>query len=272
MSEQIPDEVAHWNWEAAFWDDYTAGAPADDVQFLIEEAQASGSPVLEIGCGTGRSLIPIAKAGVAIVGLDLSPLMLAKAREKIAKLGADTQQRIELVEGDLRDFSLGREFRLVTVTYVFFFLTSPEDQRQALRGIHRHLRDDGRLILINVDPKPEIIAAQLSPVGMCLQKATEYVRQDTGQRVVVWRAREVDFEHQLLTTLEIHEELDGEGRTVRREHNALTSRFSYRYEMQYLLELCGYRVEALYGDFRRGTFKAGGLQIWIARKEPVKSG
>jgi len=76
----------------------------------------------------------------------------------------------------------------------------------------------------------------------------------------------------LLTTLEIHEELDGEGRTVRREHNALTSRFSYRYEMQYLLELCGYRVEALYGDFRRGTFKAGGLQIWVARKEPVNSG
>ena len=46
----------------------------------------------------------------------------------------------------------------------------------------------------------------------------------------------------------------------------LTLRYVYRYEMRYLLELCGYKVEALYGDFQRGSFRYGGEQIWVARK------
>jgi SAM-dependent methyltransferase len=266
MSEQIHDEVAHWNWEATFWDDYTADVPEEDIHLLIEEAQASGSPVLEIGCGTGRSLIPIAQSGIAITGLDLSPLMLAKAREKIAELDIETQKRIELVEGDLRDFSLGRQFTLVTITYSFFFLTTPEDQRRALRCVYDHLLEGGHLILIHDDPKPDVIAARLSPLGTSLQKTNEFTRRATGNRVVVWRAYEVDLERQLTKTLEILEELDAEGRVVERIHKTLTSRFTYRYEMHYLLELCGYSIEALYGDFRRGPFKPGGRQVWVARK------
>ena len=266
MSQHIPDQVAHWNWEATFWDDYTSNAPEEDIHFLIEGAQASGSPVLEIGCGTGRSLIPIAQSGISITGLDLSPAMLAKAREKIAELAVETQKRIELVEGDLREFSLGQRFALVTITYAFFFLTTPEDQRQALRSIHKHLLEGGHLILINDDPKPEVIAARLSSLGTSLEKSNEFVRRTTGNRVVVWRAREVDLERQLTKTLEILEELDAEGRVVERMHKTLTSRFTYRYEMHYLLELCGYSIEALYGDFRRGPFKPGGRQIWVTRK------
>jgi ubiquinone/menaquinone biosynthesis C-methylase UbiE len=267
MSDAIPDEVAHWNWEAGFWDDYIADAPDEDVHWLIAEAQASGSPVLEIGCGTGRSLIPIAQSGISIVGLDLSPSMLAKARAKIAELDVETQQRIELVEGDLRSFSLGRRFPLVTITYAFFFLTTPQDQRQALRCIHLHLLEGGHLILINDDPKLEVIAARLGPLGTSLQKSAEFIRQATGHRVVVWRAREVDLERQLAKTLEILEEVDPDGRVIERRYNTLTSRFTYRYEMHYLLELCGYRIEALYGDFHRGPFQPGGRQIWVARKE-----
>ena len=145
MSEQIPDEVAHWNWEATFWDDYTAKVPKEDIHFLIEEAQTLGSPVLEIGCGTGRSLIPIAQSGMSITGLDLSPDMLDKAREKIAKIDIDIQSRIVLVECDIRDFSLGRQFPLVAITYAFFFLTTPRDQRRALRCIYNHLLEGGHL-------------------------------------------------------------------------------------------------------------------------------
>ena len=266
MSQHIPDEVAHWNWEAIFWDDYTSNTPEEDIHFLIEEAKASGSPVLEIGCGTGRSLIPIAQSGISITGLDLSPAMLAKAHEKIAELDVETQKRIELVVGDLRNFSLRQRFTLVTITYAFFFLTTPEDQRQALRSIHKHLLAGGHLILINDDPKPEVIAARLSSLGTSLQKSNEFIRRTTGNRVVVWRAREVDLERQLTKTLEILEELDAEGRVVERMHKTLTSRFTYRYEMHYLLELCGYSIEALYGDFRRGPFKPGGRQIWVTRK------
>jgi hypothetical protein len=192
--------------------------------------------------------------------------MLAKAREKIAALDVATQQRIELVEGDLRNFSLGQRFSLVTITYAFFFLTTPQAQREALRCIHQHLLEGGQLILINDDPKPEVIAARLSPLGTSLQKSTEFIQQATGHRVVVWQAREVDLERQLTHTHEILDVLKPDGEIVERRHQTRTSRFTYRYELHYLLELCGYRIEALYGDFHRGPFKPGGRQIWVARK------
>jgi len=46
-------------------------------------------------------------------------------------------------------------------------------------------------------------------------------------------------------------------------------RFTFRYEMQYLLELCGFTVEALYGDFDGRPFRPGGAQIWVARPAPA---
>jgi ubiquinone/menaquinone biosynthesis C-methylase UbiE len=267
MNQSHQSNIPHWNWEANFWDDYTANSPDDDVRFLVDEAQKAGAPVLEIGCGTGRVVIPIAQAGINITGLDFSPQMLANAREKIANLDLDVRGRIELVEGDMRDFSLGRQFNLIAVTWCFFFLTTPVDQQKTLRCIHTHLRPRGRLILINTDPKVELIAARLGPLGTALEKTDEFVLQANGHRVVVWRSREIDLEPQLTKTIEIHEELDIDGRVIQRTQKKLTSRFTYRYEMQYLLELCGYRIEALYGDFKRGPFEPGELQIWVARKK-----
>ena len=68
-----------------------------DVAFYVQEARQAGSPVLELACGTGRVLIPIAHAGVPVVGLDSSPVMLSAARKKVARLREATRQRIELV-------------------------------------------------------------------------------------------------------------------------------------------------------------------------------
>jgi ubiquinone/menaquinone biosynthesis C-methylase UbiE len=268
MSEPNRDAVTYWNWEAPFWDAYVAGfAPEGEIQFFVEEAQQSGSPILEIGCGTGRTLIPVAESGMTIVGLDLSAAMLSKAREKISRLDMATQGRIELVEGDMRSFTLGRRFTLVTVTYAFFFLTTPEDQRRALRCIREHLLDNGRLIFINPDPKLDVIAAHLGPLGTALKKFDEFADPDSGHPVVIWHRREYDLERQLSKTDYLYEEMDADGRVIGKTYKTLTARFTYRYEMQYLLELCGYRIEALHGDFKRGPFQPGGFQIWVARKD-----
>ena len=55
----------------------------EDVRFYVEHARAAGSPVLELGCGTGRVLLPVAREGLVIIGVDLSVLMLAVCREKL---------------------------------------------------------------------------------------------------------------------------------------------------------------------------------------------
>jgi SAM-dependent methyltransferase len=252
---------------AATFYDYCFLGLEGDVQFYIEEARKAGSTILEIGCGTGRILLPIAETGIQVVGLDASATMLGILRNKLAKRSSELQSRVELVEGDMRNFSLGKRFDLVTIPYrAFLHLLSPKDQRQALACIREHLTDEGRLVFNVFDPNLELIAAGLSPLGSALRKESEFIHPETGHRVVVWFTGQYDPEPQLLRASFIFEELDHSGKVLAKTHSPLTLRYVYRFEMRYLLELCGYKVESLYGDFRRGPFQYGGEQIWIVQK------
>lgn len=251
---------------AAFYDYHYTGLEGD-VEFYVAEAVASGSPVLEIGCGTGRILIPVAEAGITMIGLDHTPAMLAVARRKIAQTSPETQRRIELVEGDMREFALPQRFRLIMIPYrAFLHLLTPADQRRALCCIREHLAEDGRLIFNVFDPDLDEIAAHIAPLGTALKKTCEFNHPDTGHRVILWDTRQYDPEGQRVNKYNIFEELDDDGTVLSKTYSPLTLRYVYRYEMQYLLELCGYQVQTLYGDFSRGPFRYGREQIWVACK------
>ena len=252
--------------DASLYDSYATGPTEEgDIQFYVAEARSADSPVLELGCGTGRILIPVAEAGVEIVGLDLAPAMLAVARHKIARLGAETQGRIRLVEGDMRDFSLGQRFNLIMIPFrAFHHLLTPEDQRLALGRIREHLAEKGRLVFNIFDPRLDLIAANSGPFGAPAQRLKEFTHPETAHRVVLWHSPHYDPEGQICEDPRVFEELDADGKVVARTHRSLILRYVHRYEMQHLLELCGFKIEALYGDFRRGPFRYGGEQVWVA--------
>jgi len=252
--------------DASFYDHYSTGLPGD-VEFYVAEARRAGSPVLELGCGTGRILIPVAEARVEIVGLDRAPSMLAVARAKVAQLSPKVQRRIRLVEGDMRDFDLGRRFTLAMIPYrAFLHLLTVEDQMCALRCVRDHLVDGGRLILNIFDPSLEIIVAHRGPLGASLKLESEFVHPETGHRVLVWDTRQYEREEQLLRQYFVFEELDEDGAMVAKRFTPLVLRYIFRYEMQHLLERAGFAIEALYGDFDRGPFRAGGEQVWVASR------
>jgi hypothetical protein len=193
--------------------------------------------------------------------------MLAIARQKVAVLPEETRNRIQLVESDMRRFDLGRQFSLIFIPFrAFLHLLTVEDQKQALACIHAHLKDGGRLVFNIFDPRLEIITAHSGPFGSALKKLQEVVHPHTGNRVLLWDSRQYDCERQVLTEDRLLEEVDASGQVVSRRYATLTLRFVYRYEMQHLLELCGFEIEALYGDFSRGPFRYGGEQVWIARR------
>lgn len=251
---------------AAFYDLHATGLPGDEA-FYREEARRSGGPVLELGCGTGRILLPIAEAGIPITGLDLSPEMLAVAGRKLAARPPDIQRRAELIPGDMRQFRLDRRFPLIIIPFrAFLHLLTPEDQRAALSCIHHHLTDGGRLIFNLFDPRLDLIAAHSGPLGAAAKPAGEFTHPETFHKFMIWDTRRYDVGRQVLEQYFIFEELDERGRVVGKTYSPLTLRYCFRYEIQYLLELCGFEVEALYGDFERGQFRAGGEQVWVARK------
>jgi ubiquinone/menaquinone biosynthesis C-methylase UbiE len=245
--------------------DYVATGVEGDVAFYVEEARSAGSPVLELGCGTGRILIPTAEAGVEVVGLDAAPDMLAIARHKLERLPPHVQSRVQFVEGDMRRFALDRPFSLVTIPYrAFLHNLNVEDQLQTLRRVRGHLSESGRLILNIFDPKVQNLAA--GKWSMPPDRCREFVHPRTGNRVLIKEAFTYDLERQMVEGAFLFDEIDATTeQIVGTIQSPLTLRYIFRYEMEHLLTLAGFRIEALFGDFKRGPFVAGGEQIWVAR-------
>ena len=248
--------------------DQLYGGGEEDVDFYTELATESGGPVLELACGTGRITLPVARAGIEIVGLDLSTDMLAIAREKLGAAAQDVRSRVHLVQSDMRDVDLGQRFRLIMIPFrAFLHLLTPEDEHKALRAIHRHLVPGGRLALNIFDPRLDLIAAHGGPLGSAIMRFGDALTHpETGNRILAYSTRRYDPERQLVDEYRVFEEIDGEGRVVDKHYAPLTLRYIYRYEMQYLLERCGFEIEALWGDWQRGPFRYGGEQIWLVRR------
>jgi ubiquinone/menaquinone biosynthesis C-methylase UbiE len=252
--------------DASYYDYYSTGVPGDEA-FYAAEALKAGSPVLELGTGTGRIAIPIAEKGVQVTGLDLSPSMLAVFRKKIQGLDPEVRERIELVHGDMRNFKLDKKFNLVMIPYrAFGYMYTVEDQLQALANVREHLVDEGKLIFNMFDPNLRIIADRMGSLGSAQTLIDEFIHPDTGLLVTVWDTRRYELEDQFVEQYFIFEEVNREGKMVSRQYVPLKLRYFYRFELQHLLERCGYRIEALYGDFNRAPFQSGREQIWVASK------
>ncbi len=118
----------------------------DDIDLYLNYAAVCGSPVLEIGCGTGRLLLPLAQQGFQLVGVDLSPAMLARARQSLEEQKMLSQ--VELVEANAQTLQLSQRFRLAFVGLnSFAHFTTRDAQRAVLAALHAHLLPGGLLIL-----------------------------------------------------------------------------------------------------------------------------
>ena len=241
--------------------------PLGDVDFFVQEASQAQGPVLELACGTGRVLIPVAEAGVEIMGLDLSAEMLDSARKKISALPRDVQQRITLVQGNMTSFSQEGFFALIMIPFnSLYLLDTPEAQRACLQQTYANLKPGGRLVFSVFDPNTHLITEHTGVLGSAVKRFKELADPRTGQRIIVYESRSYDLEAQTVHPEWVFETIDEQGVMVSREYTQVVLRYAYRYEMQYLLELCGFKVEALYGDFGRGPFRHGNQQVWIARR------
>ena len=239
-----------------------------DVEFFVEAAKDAGNPVLEVGCGTGRVLIPSARAGVDIIGLDLSAAMLDVCRGRLQQEGAAVQSRVQLVQADMRDFDLGRRFTLATLPFrPFQHLVTVEEERSCLASIRRHLVDGGRLILDLFNPSLDALVN--TTYGEEVGDEPEFSTPD-GRRVV---RRHKIVSHDRFAQVQqvelIYYVTHPDGRQERLVH-AFPMRYLFRFEAEHLLARCGFEVEHLYASFGRsayGTSDPGEL-IFVARKTP----
>jgi SAM-dependent methyltransferase len=251
---------------AEFYDYVAPYQTRQDVTFFVEAAQASGGPVLEAGCGTGRVLIPTARAGIHIFGIDLSPYMLDICERRVEQEPIEVQNRVQLDLADMRDFDLGQTFKLIMIPFrPFQHLIEVEDQIACLRCIQRHLADDGRFILDLFNPSLTFLGREIT--GEEVGDEPEFTMPD-GRRVLR-RNRVVkrDVFKQYQDVELIYYVTHPDGRTERNVH-AFPMRYLFRYEVEHLLARCGFEVETLYADYDKSPYgsKYPGELIFVAKK------
>lgn len=253
---------------AEFYDYVIPYRDREDVAFYVDAAKTSGGPVLEIGCGTGRILIPTAQAGINIVGMDASAQMLNICRERVQQEPDAVQQHVlDLVDADMRDFDFGQTFSLITVPFrPFQHLLTVEDQRACLKCIHQHLDDDGTLILDLFNPSLKVIGKD-DLCGKEMGGEPEFTMPD-GRRVIrTHKFVSMDLFNQINHVELIYSVTHPDGREERLVHR-FGMRYLYRFEAEHLLARCGFRVEHLYADYEKQPYGSTypGELIFVARK------
>ena len=210
----------------------------------LEAALRSGGPVLELACGTGRMLVPMAQSGVRITGLDLSDTMLAVARQRLVEAGVSAT----IVKGDMSRFSFPEPFAFVfSAINSLLHLTRTADLRSCFASVRRSLRADGRFMFDIFNFQPAYLA---TPESERL-KVGEY-ESDRFGRYVIEETLRYDAATQVVQK-SFHYSAEGapDFRVVR-----FSLRVIFPEELEVLLALEGLRLETRFGDRSGAPFTA----------------
>jgi SAM-dependent methyltransferase len=249
---------------ARIYDDWQEGRWGNrDLVLWTELAKQADGPILELACGTGRLVLPLAREGLDVTGLDLSQNMLTIARQKLAQEPAEVQARLKLVDGDMSKFSLDRKFGLIFIAFRSFQnLLERENQRSCLECCREHLMPKGRFALNIFNPN----LSKISQPGEVHFDFGESLMSD-GNRLRHTADTTYDTVNQLLSARMNFDVIDASGKVSAHEY-PLELRYYFRFEMEWMLEACGFEVEALYGNFDKSPLQADSPEmIFVARRK-----
>ena len=225
---------------ARLYDPWSASV-IEDISFYVDEALASGGPVVELGVGTGRIAVPTALAGIRVIGVDSSAGMLAVCAEHGREAGVEALLDLRL--GDLRRPPVDERVPLVTCPFrAFLHLQTDDDRLAGLGSAHRLLRPGGRFVFDVFTPGQDDIE----------ETDGRWIEREPG----IFERADWDLEERSLTL------------SVRgdRGESAMTLWWLEPERWHVLIAEAGFELDACYGWFDRRPFAGGEDSVWIARK------
>lgn len=215
----------------------------DDLDVIGELAATANGPVLELGCGSGRVLAPLAEAGYEATGVDLSQPMLEMAQSRLADI---PNHRVTLWHGDMRQATNapGGPFGLAAFTLNgLMHLPSLETQRHALESAAATLRPGGMLFVDIMHPVPDQL--RFLSDGPQLERSWP---TDDGGTIDKWSYRTFNASEQMIDTVLWYDSIDPDG-SLRRVRTSFTMRYLHEAEFRLLLELTGFEDVRVFGDY-----------------------
>ncbi len=226
----------------------------EDIKFFSEMAKIHGEGgILELGVGTGRVALSLAKDGHYVTWLDSSPAMLEVLELKTAILDKCARERIHSVVGDMAGFSLERKFTLIIIPFnAFQHLLTPLQQESCFTSVKHHLAVGGRFIVTMFNPDIWLIAdrSRNSERRFCAER----IEESSGEVIRHYEELSYDIPEQTFSTRFTFERWSSDGKLISTEVETFRFRWNFRYEMEHLLRICGFEVEAIFGNYERAPF------------------
>lgn len=242
----------------------------EDVRFYVDLAEERGGPVLEYGCGNGRISIPLARSGLAVTGVDLSPEMIGDLRARLASEPADVKARVTLRRADMRTAALGRRFPLILCPFnAFLHLYTREDVERFLARVRAHLAPRGELCFDVSVPEPSELARD--PARAYFAPRFRYPGADGGEGEMVRYSERFDYDRWrqvLFVAMEFAPAGGGDPWMT-----PLAHRQFYPQELEALLHYNGFEITELYGDFfRNAPASDSRVMVLRCRTKPGRRG
>ncbi|MGB7341407.1 MAG: class I SAM-dependent methyltransferase [Phototrophicaceae bacterium] len=238
--------------------DGEVGDRTDDIQLYSVLANTYGDPILDVGCGTGRVLLPLAQEGYRVEGIDTSREMLNRLDNKLNAL-PHLKDYLTYTHGDVFDFAPDKHYQLILMTYnALMHFHDQESQIKLLKKLHSLTATDGLLVL-DLPNAGETFATQETDAIMLDR---EFIEPETGHLVQLQSHSYLDRVTQLLHVTWIYDEISGDG-TVKRLRVPHVLRYFFYPEIKLLLERCGFDIVGVYGSTEEDPFEDGADRMVI---------
>lgn len=220
-----------------------------DVPFYVDLARKSRGPVLEIACGTGRVLLPIAREGIEIEGVDNSKSMLGILRRNLAREPREVRERVTIHEGDMRDFRLEKKFQLVTIPFrPLQHMYTAQDQVAALTTAAFHVKEGGSVAFDVFFPNFEGIAANIGTEILDLEWTVDAEPRKVVRRF--FRKESYDKIQQTFSGEFVFRTYEGDNLILEESGPVKMSYYTYAH-LRALFLLAGLEPVEEYGSFAR---------------------
>jgi ubiquinone/menaquinone biosynthesis C-methylase UbiE len=224
----------------------------DDIEYwiaLANEYAGGEGTALELACGTGRVLLPIAESGVRVVGIDQSPWMLKKAKEKLESKLESVQERVGLLEADMRTVQLEQKFEFIYLPFnTFLILRTVDDQLAVFETVRRHLAPGGVFAFEMFVPDVNRLASKERPLKW--GNEVDQTLGDLGVRLQRDSLTRFDLiRQQIFSTFRIREYRD---HVLQREFiNDLQLTYIFPRELEHLVARAGFEFVHFWGNYDR---------------------